>query len=162
MKYIILTLILVSFIIAGCAVQEPVITNFEECVAAGNPVMESYPRQCRAGDQTFVEELAKEEGETCVCGPDDSWCESRQECLESWGKEDCPGTMYTYEQARAIALNSGITEDQLTDDFFYNENTQTWWIDVDIEKEGCKPAIVVDEKTGTAEINWRCTGLIPE
>ena len=31
------------------------INNFEQCVAAGNPVMESYPRQCRANDQTFVE-----------------------------------------------------------------------------------------------------------
>ena len=34
----------------------PRITNFEECVAAGSPVMESYPRQCRANRQTFVEE----------------------------------------------------------------------------------------------------------
>lgn len=33
------------------------ITNFEECLAAGNAVMESYPRQCRADDQTFVEEI---------------------------------------------------------------------------------------------------------
>lgn len=33
------------------------ITSFEECVAAGNPVMESYPRQCRAGDTVFVEEI---------------------------------------------------------------------------------------------------------
>ena len=34
------------------------ITNFDECVAAGNPVMESYPRQCRAGGRTFVEAIA--------------------------------------------------------------------------------------------------------
>lgn len=32
-------------------------TSFSECVAAGNPVMESYPRQCRSGDVTFVEEI---------------------------------------------------------------------------------------------------------
>ncbi len=31
------------------------VTNFEECVARGFPVMESYPRQCRAGDTTFTE-----------------------------------------------------------------------------------------------------------
>lgn len=33
------------------------ITNFEECMAAGNPAMESYPRQCRdpLSGQTFVE-----------------------------------------------------------------------------------------------------------
>ncbi len=34
------------------------ITNFEECIAAGNPAMESYPRQCRTKDgQHFVEVL---------------------------------------------------------------------------------------------------------
>ena len=33
------------------------IKDFEQCVAAGNPVMESYPRQCTANNQTFVEEI---------------------------------------------------------------------------------------------------------
>jgi len=34
------------------------IDNFESCVADGNPVMKSYPRQCKTTDgQTFVEEL---------------------------------------------------------------------------------------------------------
>lgn len=34
------------------------ITTFEECVAAGNPVMESYPRQCNTPDgKNFVEEI---------------------------------------------------------------------------------------------------------
>ena len=31
------------------------ITNFEECVAAGNPVMESFPEQCSANGETFVD-----------------------------------------------------------------------------------------------------------
>jgi hypothetical protein len=35
-----------------------IITNFEECAAAGYPVMESYPRQCRANGQIFVEEIS--------------------------------------------------------------------------------------------------------
>lgn len=33
------------------------VNSFEECVAAGNPVMESYPRQCRHGEKTFIEEF---------------------------------------------------------------------------------------------------------
>ena len=37
-----------------------VITSFEECAGAGNPVMESYPRQCRAGGSTFVEDIGNE------------------------------------------------------------------------------------------------------
>lgn len=37
--------------------EEPDVSvqSFEECVAAGNPVMESYPRKCRHGDVTFTE-----------------------------------------------------------------------------------------------------------
>ncbi len=37
--------------------EEPcdAITSFEECEAAGYPVMESYPRRCNAGGQTFTE-----------------------------------------------------------------------------------------------------------
>ena len=34
------------------------VSSFEDCVAAGNPVMESYPRQCRSADgQLFVEDV---------------------------------------------------------------------------------------------------------
>src|SRR3989344_8659709 len=40
----------------GTQPQVP-ITTFEECVAAGYPVMESYPRQCRDGNNTFVENI---------------------------------------------------------------------------------------------------------
>lgn len=36
------------------------VTSFEECVAAGNPVMESYPRQCRHGNQSFTENIGNE------------------------------------------------------------------------------------------------------
>lgn len=33
--------------------KQVTITNFEECKATGNPVMESYPEQCSANGQTF-------------------------------------------------------------------------------------------------------------
>src|SRR3989344_1980362 len=41
--------------LAACSKAQ--INNFEECAAAGNPVMESYPRQCSADGRTFTEEL---------------------------------------------------------------------------------------------------------
>ncbi|MFH1663988.1 MAG: DUF4382 domain-containing protein [archaeon] len=67
------------------------------------------------------------------------------------------------EQAREIALESEcIQEGQLKENTTYNENSKTWWIDLNVKKQGCNPACVVSEETGTAEINWRCTGLIPE
>ncbi len=31
------------------------VDNFKECIAKGNPAMESYPRQCMDGNQTFKE-----------------------------------------------------------------------------------------------------------
>jgi hypothetical protein len=31
-----------------------VISSFEDCVKAGNPVMDSYPEQCAADGQTFT------------------------------------------------------------------------------------------------------------
>ncbi len=43
------------FLIAGCVE----VTNFEECVARGNPVMESHPRQCEHGGEVFIEEINK-------------------------------------------------------------------------------------------------------
>lgn len=35
------------------------ITSFDECVAAGNPVMESYPEQCTANGKTFTKTIEK-------------------------------------------------------------------------------------------------------
>ncbi|AFS80094.1 hypothetical protein NKOR_00890 [Candidatus Nitrosopumilus koreensis AR1] len=38
--------------------QYSVINSFEECMSAGNPVMESHPRQCRTIDgKHFVEKI---------------------------------------------------------------------------------------------------------
>lgn len=37
------------------------VNNFEECTAAGYPVMESYPRQCQAADgNNFIEDIGNE------------------------------------------------------------------------------------------------------
>ncbi len=71
------------------------------------------------------------------------------------------GGELTLEEAMAIAKSSECGS-QLNKNAFYNENSQTWWIDLDIEKEGCNPACVVDVNTGQAEINWRCTGLLAD
>ncbi len=60
-----------TIILSGCSfgVQDlpvdgnennPKVEDFNDCVSTGNPVMESYPRQCRYGDQTFVEDIGNE------------------------------------------------------------------------------------------------------
>lgn len=41
--------------------NQETITNYEECVAGGYPIMETYPEQCRDGrGQTFVRDISNE------------------------------------------------------------------------------------------------------
>jgi len=47
-----------AFFYPGGSNKEANINSFEDCIAAGNPAMESYPRQCRTEDgKHFVEEI---------------------------------------------------------------------------------------------------------
>jgi hypothetical protein len=48
-------LIIIFFLVLNKPQEE--VTNFEQCVAAGNPIMESYPAQCIHKDQHFVQEI---------------------------------------------------------------------------------------------------------
>lgn len=80
--------------------------------------------------------------------------------------EDCldadTGAKLSYEEAVDVAQGSECVEEgQLKETSFCNESTGTWWIDLDIDKPGCAPACVVSVSDRTAEINWRCTGLVP-
>ncbi|HRN70959.1 MAG TPA: Gmad2 immunoglobulin-like domain-containing protein [Candidatus Woesebacteria bacterium] len=62
--------IIFILVLAGAAIyfffffqkQEQIaqVTNFEECVTAGNPIMESYPAQCHANGQTFTQDIGNE------------------------------------------------------------------------------------------------------
>lgn len=100
----------------------------------------------------------------CIIPAGYSWCEAKQKCLRMW-EEPCD-SLITYNEAHNIAENSSCTEKgELSDNRVYNGNTRTWWIDLEMkpefQKQGCNPACVVNEETKTAEINWRCTGLLP-
>ncbi len=74
------------------------ITDFESCAAAGNPVMESYPMKCQAGDTTYVQDVGrtycKEEqrnAEICtmeyvpVCGYGKEMICENEPCGETFG-----------------------------------------------------------------------------
>lgn len=114
------------------APKENTVQNFDECIAAGNPVMESYPRQCRANGKTFVEDISKK-------------------------------SSMTEAEARVIAEKECIKGGEALAAGIYNDNSKTWWFDANLNatREGCNPACVVSVETKNAEINWRCTGLIP-
>ena len=62
-----------------------------------------------------------------------------------------------FEEAKNIALNSPcVAEGTLKETYSCNENSGTWWIDLNIDKKGCSPACVVNIESRKAEINWRC------
>jgi len=206
---IIITLAIVAVFAVGCTQadeQQEQINSFEDCVNAGNPVMESYPRQCSANGQTFVEEIQNEIPEMsqdyCEQGGG-NWNECSSKCmLDNQGREgvactlqcealcecggiagfSCPEGYYCHlpetqivdalgycvkelgkEEARVIAESSNCTSNaSIIGEGSYNSNSKTWWFDLDIEKQGCNPSCVVSAETGNTEINWRCTGLLPD
>ena len=77
---------------------------------------------------------------------------------------ETPKSGMTETDARSIAVSTCIKggDSLATSTGLYNENSKTWWFDANLNatKPGCNPACVVSEETKTAEINWRCTGLI--
>lgn len=76
----------------------------------------------------------------------------------------CPtiNSLLTEAEARVIAEKTCIKGGESLAPGSYNENSKTWWYDANLNatRPGCNPACVVSEETKTAEINWRCTGLI--
>lgn len=77
-------------------------------------------------------------------------------------KTESSKSLMTELEARVIAEKTCIKWWESLAPGYYNENTKTWWFDANLNstKEWCNPACVVSENTKTAEINWRCTGLI--
>ena len=46
--------------ITQCGTEKKEINSFDDCLTAGSPAMESYPRQCRWGNKIFVEDIGDE------------------------------------------------------------------------------------------------------
>ena len=140
--------------------------NEELCESAGGSWNECSSR-CKLANQgrddisciAVCESLCECDGIAGFACPEGYTCKAPSGIADALGYcvEGKSGKM-SIEEAMKIAKKSECTG--LTDDYFYNENTRTWWIDLDLEKEGCNPACVVKEATKTAEINWRCTGLL--
>lgn len=73
------------------------------------------------------------------------------------------GFSMDWQEAQSIAEQSECAQSgALKDTKVCNEITATWWIDLtpNAPQENCNPACVVSLENKTAEINWRCTGLI--
>ena len=84
-------LILAVFVAACTVIPGQKVTNFEECVKAGNKVMLTYPAKCSYNGQIFVEEIE----DTSIVGGDKdehgckgtagySWDKEVGACIRSW------------------------------------------------------------------------------
>jgi len=87
--------------------------------------------------------------------------EEKPETPEEFCIKTGTGEKLSLTEAKEIASTSECDQQgALEDTYMCNEDTGTWWIDLDIQKEGCNPACVVNVATKQAEINWRCMGLL--
>lgn len=109
--------------------QEPrMIATFEDCVAAGNLVMESYPRQCRTSEGGFfienvpdiqVPPLPPENTHTSDCVP--AGC-SGQLCVST---EDAESTVTTCEYRNEYACyKNAICEKQASGSCGWTETAE--------------------------------------
>ena len=87
----------------GCA-EKVQVTDFDSFVAAGNPIMESYPQRCNdpISDRTFTEDIGNI-GETCSINEEchtpmeflvQSNCPFGSACIDDTCKVVCPLTYH--------------------------------------------------------------------
>ncbi|BDQ31507.1 hypothetical protein NZNM25_05030 [Nitrosopumilus zosterae] len=106
------------------------IASFEECVLAGNSVMESYPRQCRTTDgKNFVEEIDdvletphEIEGKRSPVNVPDAISENDMWCQTSWNIEttEVLDTVYVKNSVQSTIAQFGETyflEERIIDVF---------------------------------------------
>lgn len=91
--------------------DEATITSFQECIDAGYPVMESYPRQCSIpGGETFTEELigGQRDSKGCLAPAGYSFNQEIGACAREWEFD------YDRKRAARIAVNYVGFEEGLT------------------------------------------------
>lgn len=118
-----------------------------------------YPQDVLSG---YCDIACTEEAKLCPDGSAVGRTGPNCEFAPCPGEDQTSGGTLTESEARVIAEKACIKGSEALANGVYNANTKTWWFDANLNatKEGCNPACVVDEATKTAEINWRCTGLI--
>ncbi len=113
---------------------------------------------CPQGNQTGP--LVGNDTDAHGCKPSAgySWCEAKQMCIRPF-ETPCEGSLKESD-VRQIAQDACVSTGNLTGNVTYNANSRTYWIDLDTVLAGCAPACVVWEDNRSAEVNYRCTGLV--
>ncbi len=146
----------------NCTVPEDFVGGGREIVddnycTGGNASVESVNN----GDWVVVTGELKQTGDLSANETPELQAHNVEKIIQDYCCKDDTIECMSITEARKIARNSECG-DNLTDSYKCNNVTGTWWIDLDIQKEGCNPACVVDVIDRQAEINWRCTGLVTE
>lgn len=102
MKKTLILLAITLFISACSANQQEEITSFQECIDAGNPMLKSYPAKCIYNNQTFVQELSKEQ--KCE-GFRGNWIENQSEC-EYISEEVCQSMNGSFSECASACRNN--------------------------------------------------------
>lgn len=92
-----------KLILRGWAQDLTTVDSFEKCAAAGNPVMESYPRQCRTSDgKNFVEKIDSRmmSPESRCNNHGGNWLEEFSEC-EFISAEQCSEMNGMYKECES-------------------------------------------------------------
>lgn len=166
MKYLFIVGIIGLFVLSGCTQSNPIVggdvdeygckasAGYSWCVAK-EKCLRTWEEPCEGmppvGCSAMTEEEALTIAKASECG-DNFKCS----CPEGYRQEGdtCnPECYYATPQCGAPSI-------QCSQFLTCNEGTKTYWIDLTLEKEGCNPACVIDVDKKSAEINWRCTGLI--
>ncbi len=126
-----------------------------ECEALEGRVLNVMAGAICEGNETQIGYMDKFISPNVCCVPDQE---------ELCRKE---GTVLSMDFVEAITIatkSDCAPEGKLSDvEVYCNKVTGTIWIEnIPIEKEGCSPACVVKVEEKTAEINYKCTGLIIE
>ena len=160
----------------ACAIlksQQPeeVVDKEKNCRESGGETITSlccksvtdFPNLCLVGACGCSPEESREI-KICDCG--EGMCFDGNECMtnEEFMKREelCTspnGKNMSLIEAKEIAIISECG-DRLKEPYFEfstcNSNSGTWWIELDLEKEGCSPACAIDINTKEAKIDWRC------
>gem|GEM_PF-6249547 len=88
-------------------------------------------------------------------------------CSENY--RTCPSDCHEarFEDLAKFAEDSECLEKgELTENYAFNPETRTWWINLKMKPEFenplCSPACVIYEDEDKIELNWRCAGAVPE
>ena len=132
---LLIAILALTLLLAACTSQ---VSNFEDCVKAGNPVMESYPEKCTHNDQTFTKEYPNSTQKPCTKEYRPVCAALQVQCI----KAPCPPINTTFantclaENENAQILYEGACEDTSINLQGACESFDGGWIEATKECEG--------------------------